>query len=273
MIEVQFPSYNAINKEYSNDIFLRVYVSAFTEGLVAKLKPSNFVVFLAVCSFMDAKGECYPTQRQIAERTGLSKTTVNRAITDLLAFEVNDQPILQRRLVGTNGNSVYTVLPIGQIAIFDRGIQKIQQLEPEVEGKTATARVEDESKPIEESTFKTAKDVLTYYTGVYRNVYGVNPNIRWPAETALLKKKWIGHYTDDQIRQMIDISVTEYDQRWKNSKFPRPTVSGIVSWIGETALAFKLDEEKKLTQIQEETGGEDEAEAQAAARMAQLFNM
>lgn len=272
MIEVQFPSYNAINKEYSNDIFLRVYVSAFTEGLVAKLKPSNFVVFLAVCSFMDAKGECYPTQRQIAERTGLSKTTVNRAITDLLAFEVNDQPILQRRLVGQNGNSVYTVLPIGQIAIFDQGIEKIEQPETEVNDEKTAASDGNESKTIEKTEFKTAKDVLAYYAGVYRNVYGVNPNIRWPAETALVKKKWLGTYTDEQIRQMINISVAEYDQRWKNSKFPRPTMSGIVSWIGETALAFKLDEEKQLTQIQEETGGEDEAEAQAAARMAQLFN-
>lgn len=269
MIEVQFPSYNAINKEYSNDIFLRVYVSAFTDGLVAKLKPANFTVFLAVCSFMDAKGECFPTQRQIAERTGLSKSTVNRAITDLLTFEVNGQPILQRRFVGQNGNSVYTVLPIGQIAIFD---QEIEKIEPAVNDEKTAASDENEPKVIEKTEFKTAKDVLTYYAGVYRNVYGVNPNIRWPAETALVKKKWIGTYTDEQIRQMINISVAEYDQRWKNSKFPRPTMSGIVSWIGETALAFKMDAEKEFSEIQEQTGGEEEAEAKAAARMAKLFN-
>lgn len=259
MIEVQFPSFNAINKEYSSDIFLRVYTSAFTSGLVATLKPTNFTVFLAICSFMDSKGECFPSQRQIAERCGLSKTTINRAINDLLAFEIEGKKIVERRFVGKNGNSVYSVLPIGQIAIFDQEVEAIP-----------AAAAPEPVKPESAAAMK-PKDVLTYYSEVYRDVYGVNPAIRWAVDTSLVKKKWIGQYSDDQIRRMIEISIKEYDGRWKNSKFPRPTIAAIVSWIGESALAVALDVEKEQAQITELVGNEDEAEAAAAARMAAIF--
>lgn len=259
MIEVQFPSYNAISKEYSSDIFLRVYTSAFTSGLVAALKPTNFTVFLTICTFMDSKGECFPSQRQIAERCGLSKTTVNRAINELLDFEIEGKKIVERRFVGKNGNSVYSVLPIGQIAIFDQEVEALP---------AAAAVVED---PPASSGAMKPKDVLAYYSAVYRDVYGVNPNIRWAVDMSLVKKKWIGTYTDDQITKMIKVSVTEYEARWKNTKFPRPTIAAIVSWIGESALAVEIDAQKEQAQITELVGNEDEAEAAAAARMSALF--
>lgn len=253
MIEVQMPSYDVLKKEYSSDIFLRVYVSAFTEGLVAKLKPANFVTFLAICSFMDSKGECYPTQRQIAERTGLSKTTVNRAVKELLEFEIDGRPILQRTILQPEGNSVYTVLPIGQIAIFDQEVEKIT---PEKEEIVTAA-----------GTFKNGNDILKYYAGVFREVYGVNPAIRWSVDSSLAKKKWIGTHTDEQIRTMIDVSVREFDARWKTAKYPRPTMGAILSWLGQSALAIKEDGDKEYKEIVEMTSDYDQDVKEAMKRL------
>lgn len=61
---------NAIKKKMDTSIYLRVYTSLFSSGLVKDLKPTNFTVLLAVASYMDAEGNCYPTQRQITEITG-----------------------------------------------------------------------------------------------------------------------------------------------------------------------------------------------------------
>ncbi|MFP5303306.1 helix-turn-helix domain-containing protein, partial [Cobetia sp. SIMBA_158] len=112
--------FDVTTKETSQQVYLRLYLSAFKSGLVSELKPTNFTVLLGICSYMDQNGECYPTQRQLAERCGVSKTTVNKAINELLEFKINNKPLLERKLVkqGLHKNSAYTVHPMSQVAIF-----------------------------------------------------------------------------------------------------------------------------------------------------------
>ena len=72
--------YDVLKKEFNSTIYLRVYTSLFQAGIVKDLKPTNFTVLLAIASFMDAEGNCYPTQRQIADITGITTPTVNKAV-------------------------------------------------------------------------------------------------------------------------------------------------------------------------------------------------
>lgn len=233
MIEIQLSSFDVIKKQQQTENAIKLQQEAFTSGLVAKLKPTNFTVFLTLCSFMDASGKCCPSQRDIAERSGLSKTTVNKAINELLEFELNGQPILYREL---SGQSAYTVMPAAK--------------EESKETEVAAAA----------TMFSSGVDILKYFAGIYRDVYGVNPKISWGVDSAIVKKAWIGTYSDEDIKTMIDFSVKEYDSRWKNSKYPRPTIRGIVSWIGPTALALETDAKKELEEITALTGNEEEIE-------------
>ena len=237
MITVEFnKQVNLETKETTSNVYLRLYLSAFKSGLVAELKPTNFTVLMAICSYMDENGECYPTQRQIADRCGISKTTVNKAINELLEFRLNGKPLILRELVvnGTQKNSVYTVNPISQVAIFNGNVE-------EISGTSVAA--ED---PVTPDGFKNARQVTDYFINVYRDVYGTNPSINFAREVSLVKKKWMGTYTDEQIKTMVEIGVQEYDSRWKSLKFPRPTLGAIVSWIGEQALSIHHDTNKEF---------------------------
>ena len=111
-----------------NNYYLKVYLSGFRSGLFAKLKPTRFAVLLAIASYMDEDGVCYPTQKQLAERCGITRPTVNKAVKELLDFRFNGKPILTRKLV-LNGKqitrSIYRVHPISQVAIFNGEVETI----------------------------------------------------------------------------------------------------------------------------------------------------
>lgn len=260
MITVEFNNQvNLETKETTKDIYLRLYLSAFKSGLVAELKPTNFTVLMTICSFMDENGECYPTQRQIADRCGISKTTVNKAINELLEFRLNDKPLILRELVvnGTQKNSVYTVNPISQVAIFKGEVEEIP-----------VSPVATEEDPANNERFENARQVSDYFISVYRDVYGSIPNINFGREVALVKKKWMGTYTDAQIKTMIEVGVKEYENRWKSLKFPRPTLGGIVSWIGEQALAIHQDTNKEFEENVAATSEGLEMNEKALSRLA-----
>lgn len=260
MITVEFQNhFDVTTKVTTKDVYLRLYLSAFKSGLVADLKPTNFTVLLAICSYMDEKGECYPTQRQIAERCGISKTTVNKAINELLEIKINDKPVIERRMIitDTSKNSVYTVNPVSQVAIFggevDTNVNTVEGTEPSTDTSTM---------------FNTARDVSNLYLQVYKDVYGVNPNINYGRDLSMVKKKWIGNFTDEQIKTMVVTGVTEYDKRWKNSKFPRPSLSALVSWIGEQALGLADDSDKEFKENTALTSGSAELNDVALNRLA-----
>ena len=54
---------------------------------------------LAIASFIDDKGICCPTQVHIAEITGMSTATVNKAVNALLEYKVNGKSIISREFV------------------------------------------------------------------------------------------------------------------------------------------------------------------------------
>lgn len=256
-------NFNVTTKETNTDIYLRLYLSAFKSGLVAELKPTNFTVLLAICSFMNDKGECYPTQEQIAELTGISKPTVNKAVNELVEFKVNGKPLVGRTLIqkGYHKSSIYTVNPISQVAIFDG------EIDTNLSTNTGT-NVETKIETINDVKYRTAKDVSTRFTTIYNTVYGVNPNINFARDLSLVKKKWIGHFTDVQIDRMLETGVREYDARWKNGKFPRPSLSALVSWIGEQALGLSEDADKEYKEAEALTSNGNEMNDVAINRLA-----
>ncbi|WP_338779555.1 helix-turn-helix domain-containing protein [Metabacillus sp. FJAT-52054] len=123
-----------LKKLTEEEIFLKVYKSFYTSGLASKigkeLGRGKVNTLLAIASYMDDKGICFPTQEQLADRTGTTIGTINRDVNELLDFRIDGKPILIRRKHKTNAghrNSIYRVMPISQLSIFDREIEPIQK--------------------------------------------------------------------------------------------------------------------------------------------------
>lgn len=268
--------FDVASKETTTSIYLRVYTSLFQNGIVKDLKPKNFTVLLAIASYMDAEGNCYPTQRQIADITGLSTPTVNKSISELLEFKVNGNPIITREFVqqGQFKNSYYTVNPISQIAIFDGQVKRIEtdSVKKHEQNTLKDFTLNNNQETISNDTrintntntnmFKNAKDVAVYFADKYREKYGVNYNIMFQRELPMIKKKLIGTFTDKQIQTMIDATIEYYDSKWKNLQYPRPTIGSMISWIGQKALAIAEDSKKEYEELQEMTSDSDDKNAE-----------
>lgn len=268
--------YDVLKKEFNNTIYLRVYTSLFQAGIVKDLKPTNFTVLLAIASFMDAEGNCYPTQRQIADITGITTPTVNKAVNELLEFKVNGTSIISREFVqqGQFKNSYYTINPLSQIAIFDGQIKEIET--EHVQEKQAVpfknlalnnnhitisnnTNIAEATEQSSEPLFKNAKDVAVYFAEQYRKKYDVNYSIVFKRDLPLIKNKLMKDFSNEQIKTMIDFTIAEYDKRWKNYSYPRPTISALCTWMGQTALSIAEEGKKEFKELTALTAGSEDA--------------
>ncbi|WP_018755145.1 helix-turn-helix domain-containing protein [Paenibacillus terrigena] len=121
-IETQ-TEYSVTSGTTETRIFVKMYVDAAKCGLIADMGPQNWTTLCIIASFMDAQGNCYPTQEQIAGLLGVNRQTANRYVKRLLTYRWNGQAVLRatqgRSKGGTWENTRYTVLPISQLTIFD----------------------------------------------------------------------------------------------------------------------------------------------------------
>ena len=102
-------------------IFIRMYVEAVKSGLIADMGAKNWTTLCVIASYMDEKGECYPTQSQIAKGLGVSRQTANKYINDLLAYRWQGSPVIEAVKGRHNGrfdNARYTVKSVSNLEIF-----------------------------------------------------------------------------------------------------------------------------------------------------------
>lgn len=108
-----------------------MYVDAVKSGLLADMGAERWHTLCAIASYMNAKGECFPTQEQIARGIGTSRTAANKRIRRLLDYRWNDKPVItalkRRSGKGTWENTIYTIMPISQLAIFNNGGERDDQ--------------------------------------------------------------------------------------------------------------------------------------------------
>jgi|SRR5699024_1096602 len=113
----------------SEEVFVKMYVSAVKDGLVADMGDSNWRTLCVIASYMDVEGVAYPTQDLIAKNLGISRQAANKRVRKLLDYRWNGRPIIVSERVrsesGTWENTKYRVLPISQLGIFDREIEAL----------------------------------------------------------------------------------------------------------------------------------------------------
>lgn len=114
--------YSIEKGETETRIFVKMYVDAVRSGLIADMGPRNWTTLCVIASFMNEKGECYPTQAQIAKGLGVSRQTANKYVKDLLEYRWQGQPVIKvvkYREKGKFTNNRYTVLPVSNLEIFN----------------------------------------------------------------------------------------------------------------------------------------------------------
>jgi hypothetical protein len=121
--------FSATSDQRETRIFLKMYVDAVHSGLLANLGDKNWRTLCVIAAFMDEKGECYPTQAQIAKGLGVSRQAASTRVNTLLKYRWNDRALVTavkgRSPKGKWENTRYTVLPISQLRIFEAEPEEI----------------------------------------------------------------------------------------------------------------------------------------------------
>ncbi|WP_214796542.1 MULTISPECIES: helix-turn-helix domain-containing protein [unclassified Exiguobacterium] len=256
---------NFFTGEVESNVYLRVYTSMFTSGLVARMKIHNFATLMAIASYMDENGECYPTQQQLAKRMGVHANSVNKYVNQLLEFEVDGKPVITREVVNKGRgrvSSMYKIHPISQLSIFNGTVETIQNQNEDEEEKPEA--------PVKKKF--TAKNVVALFTDKYRDHYGANYNPSWGRDMSLAKKL-LDRYEPETVEEIIDIAITEYDERWKSVKFPRPTIGAVVSFIAEQAAAVIEERREQDKTFEEYDSKAEEMEAAVEDKLSKLDRM
>lgn len=275
--------HDATNKQTKYDTYLKIDVTAIRNGLLHHVRGSELTVLLGIASFMNTKGECYPTQRQIAEITGLSLTTVNKAVSNLLEIQINGMPILDRVLRGTGQrkNSVYTIFDLApkDLEVEDhRDIDAIDDINninddnvmPNCEGIDASEKDKDIKKDISlnntnkttenaseevieppKRIIKNSKDVAHYFAERYKEEYGKSYVINYKRDLGLIKNKLVKNFTIEEITEIIDLTIKEYPTRWGSSKYPYPTIGMLCSWLCNEVVRVLLEQQRAAMQSDE----------------------
>ncbi|WP_304427717.1 helix-turn-helix domain-containing protein [Romboutsia ilealis] len=232
--------YDVTNKKYSPDVYLKVDVKALQSGLLKKVNGSDLTVLMAIASCMNINGTCYPTQRQLADITGMSLTTINRAIKSLLEITVNGHPVLERRLLGSGSkkSSVYTIFDIAPV-----------EDEMEVDADVVTQETNPSETSLEKP--KTAKDFAHYFAEKYKDCYGQSYVINYKRDLALIKNKLMSNFDNEMIIKIIDVTIEEYREHWSNPKYPYPSISMMCSWISNKAVELILKETEQDAETEE----------------------
>lgn len=232
--------YDVTNKKYSPDVYLKVDVKALRNGLLKQVNGSDLTVLMAIASYMNINGTCYPTQRQLADVTGMSLTTINRAIKNLLEITVNGHPVLERKLLGSGSkkSSVYTIFDIAPV-----------EDDMDVDMDVATQETKPSETPSEKP--KTAKDFAHYFAEKYKDYYGQSYVINYKRDLALIKNKLMSNFDNEMVIKIIDVTIEEYKEQWANSKYPYPSISMMCSWISNKAVEFVLKETEQDAETEE----------------------
>lgn len=205
--------YDLLNQQEVLEISLKVDTGAIRQGFIKEIGATNFSVLMAIASFMNEKGECFPTQRQIAEIVGMSLTTVNKAVAELLKVEVNGQPIIERRLVGdgVRKNSFYNF-----VQLSTEELKSIQEGAPKE---------------------KRAVDYIRQFCELFVEEFGIEYVPNYGRDVKLINDRLISKYSEDMITEVFTRAVRQYKRRWYSPKYKTPSMIAVTSWIANDVLA------------------------------------
>jgi Helix-turn-helix domain len=231
------------------DIFARLDSKAIKDGLITKVGGvKHFAILATIAAYSDANGESYPSQDTIAELVGYSRKTVNETIRQLRKTTIDGEPILTVQQVKTSSGirNVYKLSPKSGFS-FGRVTKGDNVVTPK--GKHNVTPTLQEEYPVSKNNqykknnhnnnlFNNSKEVLQYFRDKYFKKYNVVYQANWARDCSMIKNKLMANFTDYEIKSIIDIVFEEYDNRWANARFPRPSIGQLCSWLPNEALAI-----------------------------------
>lgn len=204
-----------------------ISLEAIHSGLIKEIGANRMAILLAIVSYMDENGQCFPSQEKIAELTGQGRATVQRNLQELCEVEFNGQKLLHRELVGkTRKKTLYTI-SAGAI--------------------TNSTDISDNKADNGEMN---SRDFVKYFAEKFSEYFGQGHTPNYSKEGAIFKRL-LGTYDPETLKEIIDTVMTHYKNKWYKPQFPHPTVYQLGSWLADEAYKIVKAEKEQAEQLEQ----------------------
>lgn len=221
--------YDVLNQEYVEDRSIKIDINAVQHGILKEVGTSEFIILLAIASYMDKEGESFPSQRKLSEITGLSLPTVNKLVNKLLKIKVNGVPLLSRQFEQVGGRKKFSVYKLN-----------VEKSEAEASSLKVEIGKEEPKKK------KTAKDYAGHFCCLYEKEYGIKYIMNYARDLSLLKNKLMASFDEGTILAMMEYAIKNYRVKWGSANFPYPTIPMLCGWLGNAVMQqMKLEDENE----------------------------
>ena len=236
--------YDVINQTYAEDRAVKVDINAIQSGIIKDIGATEFAVLMAIASYTDNHGQAFPSQRLLADLTGLSLPTVNKIVNKLLKTEINGVPVLLREFEQSGKSKRFSVYSL------NTSKSENEKSDLKVNFQNDEASEKSVAKP------KTAKDFGHMFKHLYEQEYGIPYQLNYARELSMIKTKLMKNFTDEQIIEIIEFTIKNYKESWSKDAYPYPTISMLCSWLANTVmqvLAKQKEKEAEQERLQEMT--------------------
>lgn len=115
--------FDVLKKSWDSIVFTKLYQSLRTSGLLAKLSDKDFKTLICLSTFVDAEGNCFPSQEALSQALGISHSAAAERIKSLLSFHWQGKPLISAKKIktwrGVLDSTIYSILPESSMNIFD----------------------------------------------------------------------------------------------------------------------------------------------------------
>lgn len=215
--------------------YARVCLSleAIQSGLIKEIGANRLSILLAILSYMDANGQCFPSQQKIAELTGQGRATVQRNLQELCEVEFNGQKLLHKELIGDKRKkTVYTITAGSVTSTDDLGVSA------ELEAKGT------------EYQLVNSKDFVLYFAEQFEQHFGEGHTPNFSKEGAIFKRLLVT-YSPETLKDIIDTVMRQYKNKWYKPQYPHPTPYQLSSWLADEAYKMVKLEQERAAKIAE----------------------
>lgn len=221
---------------------VNVDTKALQKGLIKELGTTPFSVLMVILSFLDDEGKAFPSQRKIAEITGITQATVTKSIKKILETEIDGSPILSRELETLGNRKAFSVYSL---------VQKSKEQKQE----------------------RNSLYFVKLYAKLFEDTFGFKTSLMYARDNVLVRKKLMENYSLEEVEMIITKGVTEYKQRWATEKYPYPSLGMVCGWIANSLIQeHKKAEQEASERLQEQEQAKEQAK-EIESKVDNLFGL
>lgn len=221
---------------------LCIDVDSLSNGIVAKITPNHFALFMVLVSHMDGEQKSFPSIETLQKELGCSKQKVLDGLRHLKGLTVNGEPLISvEKETGGKG---------WQKNVYKLNFPEIKECVHDKKG------------------FMSSEKIVMCFKKAYEETY--QQPYMGKDELVRISDKIQGKVDDELTTEIVEFAVSNYNTHWATKGYPRPTLGMLAEWLFNQANEKVTEEKEKQQQYEQRIAEAEKVEQIDSAAMLDL---